>query len=137
MTSTRDAELRSVLIDHRTALEHDVRARLRAGRDDRLPEGRDDMQQSDDNIQSELSFSLLEMQSAALANVEAALARLDAGHYGTCAACDRPIPSRRLRALPFAVRCQPCADQRERATAGPATASRWGPASGDKGGVPA
>lgn len=133
MSATRDAELRSLLIDHRSALEHDVRTRLRKGRDDRLPEGRDEMQQSDDNIEGDLSFALLEMKSEALANIDAALVRLDAGHYGTCAACDRVIPSRRLRALPFAVRCQPCAERRERTHASPAP-SRWDPMAGEKAG---
>jgi DnaK suppressor protein len=93
------------------------------------------MQQSDDNITGDLSFALLEMKSEALANVEAALARLDEGHYGTCAACGGPIHSRRLRALPFAVRCQPCAERRERADARPASLSRWDPMADEKGSV--
>ena len=39
--------------------------------------------------------------------------RLDAGKYGSCLECAREISERRLRALPFAVRCQACEDCRE------------------------
>ena len=46
-----------------------------------------------------------------LALVDAALARLDAGTYGTCQRCGRPIPPERLEALPWAAYCIAC--QRE------------------------
>jgi DnaK suppressor protein len=38
---------------------------------------------------------------------------LDEGSYGTCAECAGEIAGRRLRALPFAMRCQDCEDRRE------------------------
>jgi len=40
--------------------------------------------------------------------VEEALDRLEAGDYGTCLACEEPIPEKRLRALPWARYCVPC-----------------------------
>jgi RNA polymerase-binding transcription factor len=43
-----------------------------------------------------------------LALVEAALARLEQGTYGRCAACGRPIAAERLEALPWADRCIDC-----------------------------
>jgi DnaK suppressor protein len=46
----------------------------------------------------------------------AALARLDAGDYGTCVDCSEPIPERRLLAQPFAVRCLGCQERAERAS---------------------
>ncbi len=39
--------------------------------------------------------------------VEAALARLDAGTYGTCVDCGRPLSEDRLDARPEAARCLP------------------------------
>jgi RNA polymerase-binding transcription factor DksA len=45
--------------------------------------------------------------------IDIALARLDEGSYGTCAECAGEIAGRRLRALPFAMRCQDCEDRRE------------------------
>jgi DnaK suppressor protein len=44
-----------------------------------------------------------------LRQVNRALARLDAGHYGDCAQCGEPIDTRRLQALPYADRCVRCA----------------------------
>jgi DnaK suppressor protein len=41
--------------------------------------------------------------------------RLDAGDYGVCLDCSGEISERRLRALPFAVRCQSCEEVREQA----------------------
>jgi DnaK suppressor protein len=46
---------------------------------------------------------------ARLAAVHAALERLDAGTYGMCLACGRPIPDARLEALPSATTCVTCA----------------------------
>ena len=43
----------------------------------------------------------------------AVLARLAAHQYGACAVCGLEISERRLRALPFAVRCKRCEDRRE------------------------
>jgi DnaK suppressor protein len=48
-----------------------------------------------------------------LRRIDAALERLDEGHYGTCAACGAPIERRRLEALPWAVRCTGCEEARE------------------------
>ena len=44
-----------------------------------------------------------------LAEVDAALARLDAGAYGTCEVCGEPIPEARLEARPTARHCVGCA----------------------------
>ena len=40
--------------------------------------------------------------------VDAALARLDAGTYGTCITCGKPISPERLEALPAAAHCIDC-----------------------------
>ena len=44
-----------------------------------------------------------------LAEVEAALARVADGSYGTCAVCGRPIPPERLAVRPTARTCVGCA----------------------------
>ena len=46
---------------------------------------------------------------------QAALARLDAGEYGSCLDCGSAIPAARLQAQPFALRCIACQERRERA----------------------
>lgn len=49
-----------------------------------------------------------------LAQVEAALARLEAGRYGECADCGEPISEARLAAMPAAARCAGCQARHER-----------------------
>ncbi|GAA3152019.1 TraR/DksA family transcriptional regulator [Streptomyces rectiviolaceus] len=43
-----------------------------------------------------------------LGEVEAALARVRDGHYGTCPGCSKPIPVERLEILPYTQFCVPC-----------------------------
>ena len=52
--------------------------------------------------------------------LEAALARIDAGTYGYCAQCGVEIDFERLRAYPAATRCTPCQILHERTFAHPA-----------------
>ena len=40
--------------------------------------------------------------------IDAALERIDAGAYGTCAKCGAAIPEERLELRPFAKRCVSC-----------------------------
>ena len=49
-----------------------------------------------------------------LAQVEAALHRLDEGTYGVCARCGREIATERLEALPSATLCINCQSEVER-----------------------
>ena len=53
--------------------------------------------------------ALLRDARAELAEVEAALRRLDDGSYGRCATCGDRIASARLKALPAATTCIRCA----------------------------
>lgn len=46
---------------------------------------------------------------AGLARTERALAKLDAGTYGTCDECGEAIPPARLRAMPDSTLCMACA----------------------------
>jgi RNA polymerase-binding transcription factor DksA len=48
---------------------------------------------------------------AALAAVDAALASLEAGTYGSCTDCGGQIPSERLAAVPAATLCVRCLDR--------------------------
>jgi DnaK suppressor protein len=110
---TRDGELRQMLTDRRREIVGDVRSRLRDGRTDRSNDVSDSIDASDAHAQGDLDLALLQMRSETVTRVDEALARLDAGKYGVCFECGGPIAERRLRALPFAVRCQSCEQQRE------------------------
>jgi RNA polymerase-binding transcription factor DksA len=62
-------------------------------------------EQWDARVLSEMS----DADARVLDGVIAALRRLDAGTYGSCAACRRPIEPARLRLLPEAAECADCA----------------------------
>jgi RNA polymerase-binding transcription factor DksA len=68
--------------------------------------------------QGDIEFARLEMKTETLVRIDEAVGRLDAGHYGLCVDCEREIAERRLRALPFAARCQACEARREYAQEG-------------------
>jgi len=44
-----------------------------------------------------------------LAEVKAALQRMDEGNYGTCSSCGKAINTRRLEARPYSLQCIDCA----------------------------
>ncbi len=62
----------------------------------------------------ELDYTLEENSEHVLAEIDAALKRIEEGTYGTCTNCDRPIPVERLEALPWATLCIDCQRDRER-----------------------
>ncbi len=104
----------------RTILETSRRADaeiegLRAA--ERIPEFEEGAQS--EHEQQTLS-RLGEAQRQEIAQIDAALARLDAGTYGTCRDCGGEIDPRRLEALPYAMLCRECASQGERAPGGAA-----------------
>ena len=47
-----------------------------------------------------------------IAEIDAALARIDAGTYGTCTQCGAAIPEERLELRPFAATCVACQPSR-------------------------
>jgi RNA polymerase-binding transcription factor DksA len=47
-----------------------------------------------------------------LTEIDAAIAAFDAGTYGVCSRCGRPISAGRLEVQPAASRCVDCADKR-------------------------
>ena len=68
---------------------------------------------SESDIQEDIEFALIQMKSETLNRVDDALTRLEQGTYGNCFECGEEIAEKRLRALPFAVRCKDCEEARE------------------------
>ncbi|MEM0926719.1 MAG: TraR/DksA family transcriptional regulator, partial [Planctomycetota bacterium] len=73
-----------------------------------------------DTVQAELNSQLLEVESRELAAIDDAIERLDAGTYGHCETCNRPIPLTRLRAVPYAKQCIECHRKAEKQRKHPA-----------------
>jgi DnaK suppressor protein len=59
-------------------------------------------------FEQQRDLALRDHNKAHLADVNAALARLDAGTYGRCTSCGNAIAPERLEALPWAAFCIDC-----------------------------
>jgi RNA polymerase-binding protein DksA len=62
----------------------------------------------------ELDYTLEDNSGHVLAEIDAALRRLDDGTFGTCRSCGKPIDEERLNALPWAMKCIDCKRRDER-----------------------
>jgi RNA polymerase-binding protein DksA len=62
----------------------------------------------------EMASTLEENSTHVLAEIDAALARIDTGTYGICQRCGTPIAEERLEALPWATLCIDCKRKEER-----------------------
>lgn len=60
-------------------------------------------------FEQQRDLALRDRSRAELQRIEAALARLDGGTYGTCESCGGPIAPERLQAIPWAATCIDCA----------------------------
>ena len=65
-------------------------------------------------LDREIDYSLEEASNHVLGAIDAALERIDAGTYGSCTSCGRPIGDERLEAIPYATQCIDCRRKEER-----------------------
>lgn len=115
---SRYAELKQMLEERRREIQAEVQGKMRGVREEgtwggKLNEVLDAVESAEADIQEELEFSLVQMKSETLNKINDALVRLEQGTYGNCFECGEEIAEKRLRALPFAVRCKDCEEARE------------------------
>lgn len=63
---------------------------------------KDTLDMSLHDVNQELQLRLGERESQMVADIDQALLRIDEGSYGICQRCGKPIPERRLEAMPTA-----------------------------------
>jgi DnaK suppressor protein len=107
-----------MLEDRRREMHAEVKGKMRDVRAEgswgsKASEVVDAVESSEADIQDEIEFALIQMKSETLNKIEDALVRLENGDYGNCFECGEEIAEKRLRALPFAVRCKDCEEARE------------------------
>ena len=114
---SRYTELKQMLDDRRREIQAEVKGKMRDVRAEgalgKQSEVFDAVESSEADIQDEIEFALIQMKSETLNKINDALARLEQGSYGNCFECGEEIAEKRLRALPFAVRCKDCEEARE------------------------
>jgi len=117
MARERYQELRQILEERRREILSEVQEKIRDVRTEgALGEAQgvlDAAETSEADIQDDIEFALIQMKSETLHKIVEALGRLDEGTFGYCFECGDEISERRLRALPFAVRCKDCEEARE------------------------
>jgi DnaK suppressor protein len=117
MNSARYADLRKILEDRRREILSEVQGKIRDVRTEgttaKLNEVFDAGESSEADIQEDIEFALIQMKAETLQKINEALTRLEEGAYGYCYECGDDIAEQRLRALPFAVRCKDCEQERE------------------------
>jgi len=118
--TTRYNELKRMLVERRREIQAEVQGRMRDVRAEgtwgsKQADVVDAVESSEADIQDEIEFALIQMKSETLNKIVDALTRLEQGDYGNCFECGEEIAEKRLRALPFAVRCKDCEEAREAA----------------------
>jgi DnaK suppressor protein len=110
------AQFRELLVDERRRVEHAL-ATLRDGHPGSLDDEVEEVNGTPDNdlaetasatLGREIDYTLGENSEAVLGEIDAALARIENGTYGTCANCGQEIPLPRLEAYPWASLCIDC-----------------------------
>ena len=119
MAEGRYYELKRMLDERRKEILSEVQGRIRDQRESdawgKVNEVLDAGESSEADIQEDIEFALIQMKAETLTKINDALHRLEEGAYGYCADCGGEISDKRLRALPFAVRCKECEEGREMA----------------------
>ena len=130
---SRYAELKQMLEERRREIQAEVQGKIRDVRAEGAYGGKsevfDAVESSEADIQDDIEFALIQMKSETLNKIHDALGRLEQGDYGNCFECGEEIAEKRLRALPFAVRCKDCEEARENAEQRERQMSRRGSAS--------
>src|SRR5262245_54242820 len=118
--TSRYTELKKMLLERQLELQAEVQGKMRDVRAEgtwgaKQNEVFDAVESSEADIQDDIEFALISMKSETLSKINDALLRLENGDYGNCYECGEEIAEKRLRALPFAVRCKDCEEARENA----------------------
>ena len=117
MNRDRYSELKRILEERRREIMDQVQGKIRDVRSEGANNPNqgvlDAAESSEADIQDDIEFALIQMKSETLNKIDEALHRLEEGTFGYCFECGEEISERRLRALPFAVRCKDCEEARE------------------------
>ena len=116
-SAKQHARLAAALTAERTRLLESLRGLAEAERvlgESQGDEGGPGSQSADlasDLVEQELDLAIQRSEVEQVREIDAALARLRAGSYGTCERCGTAIAPERLEARPWVRLCVPCAEK--------------------------
>lgn len=117
MSKTQFSEYGALLQAQRKQLQEEVREKIAASGAD-LGAASQTKITDDDGLAdatAEVEVTMVMRDNQELQEIEAALARIADGSYGSCYDCGENIDRARLKATPEARRCLPCQEKYERA----------------------
>jgi RNA polymerase-binding transcription factor DksA len=88
------------------------RARLEEQRADCVQQREQALEECAQSLPDDVALARSATLQRTIEQIDAALARIAAGSYGTCAGCGAAIPEERLELRPFAETCVRCTDRR-------------------------
>lgn len=70
--------------------------------------------QGSDSMEREKAFLFASVKRSRLNEIDSALTRIEAGTFGICESCGKPIPLKRLERMPGASMCVECKEKEEK-----------------------
>jgi len=123
LTASQREDLTQRLASRRQALRAEVQRELENSDDPRVIGFMNELAATADwvlaDILADLDIAMVTRDIAELAEVEAALTRVEDGRYGFCSDCGEPIGWPRLNVQPAAARCIACQEKLEVRTGRP------------------
>ncbi|MDN3512953.1 MAG: TraR/DksA family transcriptional regulator [Candidatus Brocadia sp.] len=119
-------QMESLLLNRKNTLLRAVEKRLKKYRDTNTDKVTDIVEIASSSLHGELEIAVAEEGARELKQIEDALARIRAGHYGVCEQCGQMIKKARLKAIPFATLCISCKEEEERVCNEKTTLGRYG-----------
>ncbi len=108
----REERLRTLLLMKREEVEGRIRKELRKKITEDLDAAGCSVSDLLDlitlDLERDLDYELLNMNTTTLKDINEALRQLDEGTYGICKECGEEIGEKRLQAVPFALYCLEC-----------------------------
>jgi len=107
-------QMESLLLVKKNILLREVEERVKKYRDANSEKMTDIAEIASSASDGDVERIIAEEDARELKQIEDALARIKAGHYGVCEQCSRPIKKARLKAIPFATLCVSCKEEEEK-----------------------
>jgi DnaK suppressor protein len=107
-------QMESLLLNRKNILLREVEKRFKKYRDASSGKLTDIAEIASSSSNDELEIMAAEEDARELKQIEDALARIRAGHYGICEQCGQVIKKARLKAIPFTTLCVSCKEEEER-----------------------
>ncbi len=107
-------QMESVLLARKNTLLQELEERVKKYREANSGKMTDIAEIASNASTDELEIIVAEEDARELKQIEDALARIRAGHYGICEQCGQMIKKARLKAIPFATLCVSCKEEEEK-----------------------